>query len=70
VIDHFITDIETLSLPVMIIIPGVVINELDGYENECLTLISCDTDQYVQTEEPQRIGMVRTARFCLAFEKG
>lgn len=32
VIDHFITDIQTLSLPVMIIIPGVVINELDGYE--------------------------------------
>jgi hypothetical protein len=30
VIDHFITDIETLSLPVMLVIPGVVINELDG----------------------------------------
>ena len=33
VIDHFITDIETLSLPVMVIIPGVVINELDGYDD-------------------------------------
>jgi len=31
VIDHFIKDIETLSLPVMIIVPGVVVNELDGY---------------------------------------
>ena len=31
VIDDFIADIQTLSLPMMIIIPGVVINELDGY---------------------------------------
>lgn len=31
VIDDFIADIQTLSLPMMIIIPGAVINELDGY---------------------------------------
>ena len=31
VIDDFIADIQDLSLPMMIIIPGAVINELDGY---------------------------------------
>jgi len=36
VIDHFIADIETLSLPVMIVIPGVVINELDGYDEQSI----------------------------------
>lgn len=30
-IDHFVTDIENTGLPVMVIIPGIVINELDGY---------------------------------------
>lgn len=30
-IDRFINDIQNIGLPVMIIVPGVVINELDGY---------------------------------------
>jgi hypothetical protein len=38
VIDCFITDVERLSLPVMVIIPGVVINELDGYDDRSRTL--------------------------------
>jgi rRNA-processing protein FCF1 len=31
VLSQFIEDIEALSLPVIVIIPGVVIYELDGY---------------------------------------
>lgn len=31
VIQQFITDIEALNLPVRTVIPGAVINELDGY---------------------------------------
>jgi hypothetical protein len=31
VLSQFIEDIEALSLPMIVIIPGVVIYELDGY---------------------------------------
>lgn len=64
-IDRFINDIQSIGLPVMIIVPGVVINELDGYGCcvDCLEKL-CSHDYHRQKN---RDGLAWFARRASAW---
>jgi len=63
-LQQFIADVEALSLPVKIVVPGIVICELDGFV-KFLILQRGRLVTTLQAKESWRVGVVCSSRLAM-----
>ena len=77
VLTQFVEDVERLSLPVIVIVPGAVIYELDGYvfhtfdDGYQIDAMHSGNLLFIvnQSKKTRWHGMVCTSSLCLAFKE-